>query len=71
MDLSKKIDIKDFPSLNDVCIVPKSILNELIEYYKSNEYVKKHLKEADEIVFGEGKSYSHDEIISILEQEGL
>lgn len=40
MDLNNKINIKDFPSLNDVCIVPKNILNELIDYYKSNEYIK-------------------------------
>ena len=33
MDLNQKIDIKDFPSLNDVCIVPKNILNELMYHF--------------------------------------
>ena len=51
MDLNQKIDIKDFPSLNDVCIVPKNILNELIDYYKSNEYIKKHGSFRDEKSF--------------------
>lgn len=71
MDLNQKIDIKDFPSLNDVCIVPKNILNELIDYYKSSEYIKKHVKEAEEIVLDKRKSYTHEEMIAILKKEGL
>lgn len=71
MDLNQKIDIKDFPSLNDVCIVPKNILNELIDYYKSNEYIKKHVQEAEEIVLDKRKSYTHEEMIAILKKEGL
>ena len=71
MDLNQKIDIKDFPSLNDVCIVPKNILNELIDYYKSNEYIKNHVKEAEEIVLDKRKSYTHEEMIAILKKEGL
>lgn len=71
MDLNQKIDIKDFPSLNDVCIAPKNILNELIDYYKSNEYIKKHVKEAEEIVLDKRKSYTHEEMIAILKKEGL
>ena len=50
MDLNQKIDKKNFTILNEVCICPKYILNELIEYYKSNEYIKTHVKDAEEIV---------------------
>ena len=41
MDLNQKIDIKDFPSLNDVCIVPKNILNELIDLKYINKNILK------------------------------
>lgn len=71
MDINKKIDIRDFPSLNDVCIVPKDILNDLINYYKSNEYIKKHIQQSNEIISGKKKSYTHEEIISMLRKEEL
>ena len=39
--------------------------------YKSNEYIKKHVKEAEEIVLDKRKSYTHEEMIAILKKEGL
>ena len=46
-------------------------LNELMDYYKSNEYIKKHVKEAEVIVLDKRKSYTHEEMIAILKKEGL
>lgn len=39
---------------------------------KSNDpYIKKHIKQAKEIISGQRKSYTHDEIISMLKKEKL
>lgn len=46
---AKKINLDTYPTLNNVCLVPKDTLKELIDYYKDNEYIKQQLKEVEEI----------------------
>ena len=42
--MDKKIQLQNFPSLNDVCLVPKHILSKLIESYDDFEYIKNKWK---------------------------
>lgn len=68
---AKKINIDTYPTLNNVCLVPKDILKELIDYYKSNEYVKQQLEEVEEIKQGKRASKDIDEVINLLEKNGI
>lgn len=68
---AKKINIDTYPTLNNVCLVPKDTLKELIDYYKDNEYIKQQLKEVEEIKQGKRASRDIDDVISLLEENGL
>lgn len=68
---AKKINIDIYPTLNNVCLVPKDILKELIDYYKDNEYIKQQLGEVEEIRQGKRPSKNIDDVISLLEKNGL
>ena len=67
---AKKINLDTYPTLN-VCLVPKDTLKELIDYYKDNEYIKQQLKEVEEIKQGKRASRDIDDVISLLEKNGL
>ena len=69
--MDKKIQLQNFPSLNDVCLVPKHILSKLIESYDDFEYIKKQMKEVEDIKSGTRKSYSFEEFEQMMEREGL
>ncbi len=45
--------------------------NELFDSRKTKEYIKRHMKVAEEIVSNKRKSYSHEDMIAMLKQEGL
>ena len=68
---AKKINLDPYPTLNNVCLVPKDTLKELIDYYKDNEYIKQQLKEVEEIKQGKRASRDIDDVISLLEKNGL
>jgi hypothetical protein len=65
---AKKINLDTYPTLNNVCLVPKDTLKELIDYYKDNEYIKQQLKEIKQ---GKRASRDIDDVISLLEKNGL
>ena len=68
---AKKINLDTYSTLNNICLVHKDNLKELIDYYKDNEYIKQQLKEVEEIKQGKRASRDIDDVISLLEKNGL
>lgn len=74
--MDKKLNVKDFPSLDGVSLAPTKLLERLIEVYNKNveldnDYALMANKAYEELESGKAKGLTEEEFYNALESVGL